>query len=466
MVTFDDLFAPKSVAIVGASDDPRRIGGRPLAAMLKHGFAGQVYPVNARRRTVQGVRCYSSLLDIEAELDFVLSAVPAAETPAVVRQAVAKKAKAAVILSAGFAEAGAEGARLQAELVALSREAGLRIVGPNCLGLFNAATRFFPTFTATLDRALPKGGGVAIASQSGAFGSHLYLISHLHGLGVGQMITTGNEADFQLSEAIEMFATHDGVHVIMAYSEGVKDEARFANALETARSNRKPVIVMKVGRSPEGAAAAALHTASVAGDDTAFDALIRRRGALRVRSAEEMVDIAYACQPRIYPAGKRLGIVTISGGAGALIADNAQDHGLEVPAMPEAAQAKLKAMLPFAATRNPVDVTAQFFNDLTLIPRFTRTMLDEGAFDGLIGFWTSIAGSPVLGLPLLAHLRETMAGYPGRIFIHSIVAGEDIRRQYEEAGFPCFEDPGRAVAAMAALMHFGLEFAKGGARER
>jgi acetate---CoA ligase (ADP-forming) len=461
VASFDDYFAPRSIAIVGASDDPQRIGGRPLAHMLNQRFEGAVYAVNARREKVQGLRCYSSLLDIEGDLDFVLVAVPAKDVDEVIQQAIAKKAKTALILSAGFAETGQEGAAMQARIASAARLSGLRVIGPNCLGLFNSAKRFFPTFTSTIDRATPKPGGIAVASQSGAYGSHIYMVSHQRGLGISYWMTTGNEADLHVAELIQMLAEQDDVHTIMAYAESIKDGTRFVEALETARQNRKPVIVMKVGRSAVGAAAASTHTGSLAGEDAVYSAVIRQHGAFRVRTTEEMLDVACACRPRIYPAGKRLGIVTISGGAGVLMSDAASDHGLEVPPMPEHAQSAMRALLPFASPRNPVDVTAQFFNDLTLIPRFTRAMLDEGGYDGLIGFWTSVAGSPVLGLPLLAHLRETMADYPGRLFLHSILANEEIRERYEEAGFPCFEDPSRAVAAMAALMQFGSEFAAG-----
>jgi acyl-CoA synthetase (NDP forming) len=174
-----------------------------------------------------------------------------------------------------------------------------------------------------------------------------------------------------------------------------------------------------------------------------------------------MLDIAYACRPRIYPAGRRLGLVTISGGAGVLMADAAEDAGLEVAPMPADAQAEIRSVVPFASALNPVDVTAQFFNDLSLVPRFTKAMLERGQYDGLIGFWTSVAGSPVLAAPLLAGLKEAMAGREDQIFLHSVLAPDEIRTSYEEAGFPCFEDPTRAVNAMAALMGFGVAFARG-----
>jgi acyl-CoA synthetase (NDP forming) len=439
MTTLDDLLNPRSIAIVGASDDPTRIGGRPLSHMINQRFDGGIYPVNPKRDRVQGLRAYPTLGDIDGDVDFVLVAVPAPMVAGQVRAAAEKKARTVMVFSSGFAETGAEGTAMQDEVTAIARETGVRVIGPNCLGAFNAETRFYPTFTSTIDRATPQPGGISIASQSGAYGSHIYMASHMRGLGIRYWLTTGNEADVHVAEVIRLLAERDDVHTIMAYAE----------------------IFMKVGRSEVGAQAASSHTASLAGEDAVYDAVLRQHGAWRVQSTEEMLDIAYACRPRIYPAGKRLGLVTISGGAGVLMADAAADHGLDVAPMPEDVQAELKQILPFAAPRNPVDVTAQFFNDLSLVPQFTKAMLDRGGYDALIGFWTSVAGSPVLGDPLLAHLTDTMKDYRDRLFLHVMLTPEEMKKSYDEAGFPSFEDPTRAIVAMAALMGFGEAFAKG-----
>jgi acyl-CoA synthetase (NDP forming) len=461
MTTLDDLLNPRSIAIVGASDDPTRIGGRPLRHMINQRFDGGIYPVNPKRAKVQGLRSYPSLAEIEGDLDFVLVAVPATMVADQVRAAAAKRARTVMVFSSGFAETGPDGASMQEELSAIARETGTRVIGPNCLGAFNSETRFYPTFSSTIDRATPVPGGISIASQSGAYGSHIYMASHQRGLGIRYWLTTGNEADLHVAEAIRLLAERDDVHTIMAYAESIKDGAMLVDALELARAHRTPVIFMKVGRSEVGAEAASSHTASLAGEDAVYDAVLRQHGAWRVQSTEEMLDIAYACRPRIYPAGKRLGLVTISGGAGVLMADAAEDHGLDVAPMPAAVQAEMKEMLPFAAPRNPVDVTAHFFNDLSLVPKFTKAMLDRGNYDGLIGFWTSVAGSPVLGNPLLEYLTDTMKDYSDRLFLHVMLTPDEMRQRYEDAGFPSFEDPTRAIVAMAALMSFGAAFADG-----
>ena len=461
MTTLDDLLSPNSVAVVGASDNPNRIGGRPLSFFKSLGFDGEIYPVNPNRDSVQGLQAYPSLKDISAPLDFVLVAVPAVHVVDVVREAAAKKVKTVLIFSSGFSEVGAAGQKMQDEITTIARESGTRVIGPNCLGIFNAAKNFYPTFTTTVERRRPTPGGLAIASQSGAYGSHIFYIAAGRGIDMTYWVTTGNESDVHVAEVIKLLAQKDDVHSICAYAESIKDGGMLIEALEIARSERKPVVFMKVGRSPVGAEAASSHTASLAGDDVVYDAILKQCGCHRARTTEEALDISYAARPRIYPTGKRVGLVTISGGGGVLMADAAEDHGLDVAAMPADAQAEMKTLVPFAAPRNPVDVTAQFFNDLTLIPKFTNLMLDEGNYDGLVGFWTSVAGSPQLSPKLRSYLLEAMRGRDQKLFIQSLVAPPEIAKEFEADGFPCFEDPSRAVAAMAAMMNFGAAFESG-----
>ena len=458
MTTLKEIMSPKSIAIVGASDNKSRIGGRPLANMVEKNFTGEIYPINPNRDTVQGIKAYSSLLDVKDDLDFILVAVPSKIVVSVLEEAVIKKAKTALIFSSGFSEIGDQGEVLQNQIKKISQDSGLRVIGPNCLGLFNSANNFFPTFTTTVNRTTPLPGGIAIASQSGAYGSHIYMVAHERGLGIRYWMTTGNEVDLSVGETIQMMAEDPEVHTIMAYAESVKDGVQFTKALDTARAEKKPVIFMKVGRSEVGAAAANSHTASLAGEDIIYDEVLKAHGAYRVKSTEEMLDVAYATRAKIFPAGKNLGVVTISGGGGVLIADAAADEGLTVGPMPQDAQDELKELVPFASPMNPVDVTAQFFNDLSIVPKFTDLMLSRGGYDALIGFWTTVPGSPILSNPLLASLKQAMKGYEDKLFINCMVAPEDIVKTYENEGFLCIEDPTRAVVAMSALMFFGEKF--------
>jgi acyl-CoA synthetase (NDP forming) len=456
--SLDKLLRPSSIAIIGASDEPSRIGGRPLAYLRAAGFQGAIYPVNSKRRTVQGLQAFRSIAEVPGAVDLAVIAVAAEQAVDSVRDCAARGVGAVVIFTAGFAETGDAGARLQDRIAAVARETGIRVLGPNCLGLFGTENGFYPTFTTTLDRGLPKPGRLSIVSQSGAFGSHLFYAAAGRGLGMRYWIATGNEADVDVAECLHWVAEDPGTDVIMAYTEGVKNGARFIDALKAAHAHRKPVIFMKVGRSNLGAAAIGSHTASLAGIDAVYDTVLRQHGAHRARTAEEMVDIACAASRGIYPASNRLGLITISGGVGALMADDAADRGLEIPPMPEAAQRQLKALIPFASPRNPVDLTAQPFNDIALVARNLEIMLREGGYDAIVAFFTSVAGSPAIAEPLRQAIRELRSIRPDCLFVLSALIPDALRAAYEADGVPVFEDPSRAVAAVAALAGFSRWF--------
>ena len=221
----------------------------------------------------------------------------------------------------------------------------------------------------------------------------MFAVARGRGIGTPICVTTGNEADVTIGDVIGWLAEDPETDVIAAYAEGIREPEGFLAALEAARRAKKPVVMMKVGTSAIGANAARSHTASIAGDDRVTDAVLAEFGAVRARTTEEMLDIALTATRRIYPAGNTLGVITISGGAGVLISDAAEAVGLPLPEMPAAAQARLKALLPFAAPRNPVDCTAQAFNDISLIGRFTDSMVEEGGYSSILAFFTQVGGS-------------------------------------------------------------------------
>jgi acyl-CoA synthetase (NDP forming) len=456
----DALLNPRSIAILGASDDSTRIGGRPIRYMRAGGYSGAIYPVNPKRRKVQGLSAFADVRDVPGEVDFALIALPAPLVVEAARAAAAKGVKGCLVFSSGFAEAGAEGAGLQADLAAVARETGMRIVGPNCLGLFNTALGFYPTFTSALDDNLPEPGPLSIVSQSGAFGSHLSYLAKERGIGLRYWITTGNECDVQVAECIGWLADDPETKIIIAYAEGVKDGGRLIEGLDRARRNRKPVVFMKVGRSEVGAEAASSHTASLAGSDTVYDAVLRQFGAHRVRTTEEMLDIAYAASRGIFPQGRRIGLVTISGGAGVMMADAAADHGLDVAPMPAPAQRALKEeILPYASVRNPVDITAQAFNDLSLVSRNLQIMLGQGGYDAIVAFFTAVASAPMIAAPVREALHRGLQGHEDTLVALSMLGPPEIKRLYEREGLLLFEDPSRAIAAIAALCGFAERFA-------
>jgi acyl-CoA synthetase (NDP forming) len=453
------LLKPRSIAVVGASDDPTRIGGRPVRYCKDH-FEGPVYPVNPNRPEVQGLKAYKTARDLPEAVDCAILAVPAQATLGAVEDCVVRGVKGLVILSSGFAEMGAEGAALQDKMRDVALKGGTRILGPNCLGLFNAQRGNFLTFSSSIEHGRPKIGNIAIASQSGAYGSHLFVLARMRGIGISSWITTGNECDVDLADCIAFFAADPETHVIAAYAEGLRERDRLFQALEAARRARKPVVMIKVGRSEAGAEAARAHTASLAGSDAVCDAVLKEFGVFRAETADEMFDVAYAAARRQFPVKGRLGIMTISGGAGVLMADAAADYGLELPAMPQAAQDRMKKLVPFCGPRNPVDITGQMFNMLDSVGDFLDAMLTEGGYDAISAFFTSWPTAPSMGAKLLAVITAVAKKHPETPITLAILAPPPVWKQYEEAGFLCFEDPTRAVAAVAALVKFGRAFAR------
>ncbi len=454
------LLAPRSVAVLGASADPVRIGGRPIAYMLRQGFPGRILPVNPNRAQVQGLPAFPSVADLPEVPDVAIVAVPGEAAVQGVAELAARGVKGAIVFTAGFAETGAEGAAAQARMTAAARAHGMRLLGPNCLGLFNARIGFYPIFTASVENGWPLPGRIGIASQSGAYGTHLFAAGRDRRMGTPICVSTGNEADVTVADVIGWLAEDEGTDVIAAYCEGIRDGARFLAALAAARRARKPVVMMKVGRSAAGAAAARSHTASIAGDDAVADAVFAEFGVVRARTTEELLDIAQTATRRIYPVGNTLGVITISGGAGVLIADAAAEVGLPLPPMPAAAQAQLLDLVPFAAPVNPVDCTAQAINDTSLIGRFAEAMVAEGGYTSVLGFFTQVGGSVSVAPALRAQLQAVKARHPDRLYALSVLAPLARVAEYEADGFLVFEDPARAVVALHAMGRLGEAFAR------
>ncbi len=457
--SLDPLVRPRSIAIIGASDDPTRIGGRPIAYMKSQAFKGTIYPVNPKRDSIQDIPAFADIAALPAVPDVGLIAVAGDAAMEAVAALGARGCKGIIMFTAGFAEMDEAGAARQEELTRIVRAHGMRLLGPNCLGLFNAAIGFYPIFSSSFENGWPLAGRIGIASQSGAYGTHVYSVARNRGLGTPVCITTGNEADVALGDVLGWMAQAEEVDVICAYAEGIRESEKFLAALELARANRKPIVMMKVGRSALGATAAQSHTASIAGDDAVTDAVLREFGVLRARSTEEALDIAYAATKRIYPARNTLGVLTVSGGAGVLISDAAESLGFEMPAMPEDAQAKLKALIPFCAPRNPVDCTAQTFNQPSMIGDFAETLVVDGGYTSILGFFTQAGGSITMGPHIRAQMNRVMQAHPDRLWCMSVIAPPELFRAYQDDGFLVFEDPTRAVVALHAMEFFGQAYA-------
>jgi len=454
------LLNPQSVAVIGASDDPTRIGGRPIAYMQSQGYQGKIFPVNPNRATVQGLAAYPNVAALPEIPDVAIVIVPASAALESVTALAQRGCAAAILFTSGFAETGPEGALEQQKLVDAAHKHGMRLIGPNSLGLINPCNHFYGTFATGCELAFPKAGSVAIISQSGAYGAHLMAVSTANDIGLSAVILTGNEADLTVGDMLQMVVEDPATKVIMMYSEGIKESAGLIAGLEAARRARKPVLMMKVGRSAVGSAAAQSHTASIAGDDRVTDAVLKELGVVRVQTTEQMLDIARLAVRGIYPENNTLGVITVSGGAGVIISDAADAIGLPMPEMPLASQERLLKLLPFAAPRNPVDVTAQFLNEMSLINTFTDTLIAEGRYTSVLGFFTYTGGVASVAPRLREQLKLVRNKHPDCIFALSLMASREQIREYENDGFAVFEDPARAVIAIEAMGQFGRAFAK------
>lgn len=259
--SLDALFSPRSIAVVGASDTPTRIGGVPVDLLKRMGWAGRILPINPKASTVQGLPAFASLREVGEPIDLAVFAVPQSAIDASLEDAAAAGVRAAVVFTAGFAEVGGDGLVAQRRLTDRAREAGIRVVGPNCLGVMNCREHMYATFSPAPGIGIARAGSVGMVSQSGAFGAYAYSLARDRGIGLSVWASTGNEADVQVADVIAWMARDPGTSVIMAYLEGVRDGDRMRRALAAAHAARKPVVVVKVGRSALGAQAAASHTA-------------------------------------------------------------------------------------------------------------------------------------------------------------------------------------------------------------
>lgn len=346
------FFEPRSVAVIGASRRRGSIGGELFRNILAGDFRGAAHPVNRDGEPVAGVLAYSSIADIPEEVDLAVISLPAAAVLGAAEDALRKGVKALVIISAGFAEIGSEGARRQDELLALVRAHGARLIGPNCLGIASAATSLNATFAA---RSAPS-GNIGFSSQSGALGLALLEATDARGLGLSAFVSIGNKADVSSNDLLEWWEDDPATDVVLLYVESFGNPRRFAR-LARRVARRKPVLALKSGTTASGQRAASSHTAALAGSETAVDALFHQAGVIRATSLEELVDVAALLSSQPEPKGRRVAVLTNAGGLGILCADACEAAGLELPELSPATTELLAGILSAeASAANPVDM--------------------------------------------------------------------------------------------------------------
>lgn len=449
------LLSPRAIAIVGASSEFGKINGRPLGFLLKSGYAGALYPVNPKYEHIGGLRCYPAVAAIGAPVDLAIIAVPAALVLAALADLKLARVPAAVIFSSGFGEMGEAGRAREAEVKAAARDAGVRLCGPNCLGLINAFDRVIATFSQYADGPTAP-GPVGFVTQSGAFGTAIAALARSRGLGLGYFVNTGNEADLSFAEIMDAVLDDPRIRVGAGYLEGVKDGAALVALADKARCAGKPLVLTKVGRTDAGARAAASHTGSLAGADAVFDGVMRQHGVIRARNEEQMLDIVEVLAYCAPPAGRGLGIVTQSGGAAVLMADRAQELGLDVPSLSADTQAALRKAIPgFGTANNPVDVTGQFVaNPGLLRDAVLATLADAAVHVGIV--WIQLMEAHVETLAALFAEIKARASKP---FVVCWVAAPERALQLLHAqGIAVLRGAEPAVDAVAALAdHAGTQ---------
>ena len=445
------LLKPGSIAILGASSDYSKVNGRTLKFLLEKGYPGKIFPVNPKYDAIGGLKCYASVADLPEAADLAVVALPARSVAGALRELGRRGVKSAVVFSSGFAETGEAGRALEREVVAAAQVAGLRLCGPNCLGLINAFDRVIATFGQFADGETPP-GPVAFVTQSGAFGTAIAALARRRGLGLGYFVNTGNEGDLDFVQIMRAVLEDSRITVGAGYIEGLKDGCGLMELAGKALALGKPLVLTKVGKTDAGARAAASHTGSLAGSDAVFDGVIRGRGILRARNEEHMLDLVEAFANCKLPEGGGLGVITQSGGAGVLMADRAEELGLKVPVLSAATQRALKAVIPgFGAAGNPVDVTGQFVAEPGLLRDSVRIVLaDPLVHIGII--WLQLMDAHV---DALVGIFDEIKGHATKPFIVCwVAAAEEALHALRERGIAVLRGAEPAVDAAAALVRY------------
>jgi len=362
----DSFFAPKSIALIGASRDHEKIPGRLLAMLRKNGYPGKLYPINPNYDEIDGLTCFKSIAEIGAPVDLAVIVIPARAVLAALEQCAAVGVKNAVIISSGFAEEGGDSAAMQDAIAALARRTGMRISGPNAEGFYSQVQKVAATFSPTVDikpdapDLVASQRRIGIVAQSGGIGFAIYHRAKALGVALSYVVSAGNESDLGAGEFLDYMVQDASTDVILLFIEGIRDVDKFMAAAKRAAELRKPVIVTKVGRSGAGERAAASHTASMAGWSAAYDAVFAKYGFIVSNDLDEAVTIAAVLTTSPLPKGDRVAVLTVSGGAGIWGADTVSMQGLRVPELSTAVQGQIKQWMPsYGAAGNPVDVTAQ-----------------------------------------------------------------------------------------------------------
>ena len=450
------FFNPRSIAVIGASQDLITISGQPLHHLVSHHYAGRLYPVNPKYQEILGVKCYASIEALPETPDLALILINSSRAAEMLRACGKKGVRFAIVFSSGYSEVGGRGIEMQRELAAVAAEFDMGIIGPNCQGMLNAAGNVYAGFGSVFFTAYDA-GAVSMVSQSGGFGfSVMNLASKDGGVHFRQMVTTGNEIGVSTLDFIEHFIDDAGTEVIAVYIEGLKDAHRLLKVGRLALAQKKPILAWKVGNSVQGARAAASHTANLGGAMALYQAAFRQSGIIQVEDIQDVVDYSRAFRCGKLPKGNRVAIITVSGGAGILMTDECVARGMQVPQLSAETTEKLRAIVPaFGSIQNPVDVTAAIFNDLSLIRRTLQAVLDDPNVDAIAMINASLQGE--LADNIAIEITAIAAQTDKPIFLAWSARDELARAAYarlDALKIPHYKSPVRCGRALAALSSY------------
>jgi len=383
------FFKPRSIAILGASADLNKLSGRPLAYMKRFGYPGKIYPINPKYDEIAGIKCYPGLNDVPGDIDILMVIVPTKYVLPNLEKGLRKGVKAAIVISGGFSEIGGEGQKSQQELTDFAKKTGMLIYGPNTNGFISIVNRTVATFSQSVEvikEMVP--GNTGLITQSGAFGATIFDRAMKVGLGMSHWAATGNEADLEFCDFLDYMVDDPQTKVIAGFLAGVEDGQKLIRGLDRAVEKGKPVIILKVGGTEASQRAAQSHTGAIVGSAESYDAIFKQKGVIIARDVPDLIDYSMALSSTdTYPRGKRVGIMTESGGGGILLTERCTEFGMTVPEVKESTAEKLKKVVPaFGSIENPIDLTGQTLSVPGLIKDATEVMMKVDDFDIVVPF--------------------------------------------------------------------------------
>ena len=459
MSKFKHLFEPRSIAVVGVSDDAGRPGSQAVRALLKYGYRGKILPVNPKYREFEGLRCYGSIAEIGDDIDLVVIGVPAQGVLAVLEMCAVKRVPFAVILSGGFRESGPEGIEREQRMLAIARLSGMRIIGPNCLGFANVHSNVYAAFGSITREPKLAPGSVSLVTQSGGFGYSIALACAEAGIGFRHVIATGNESNVDTVELVDALLDDEGTRCIVAYIEGARDGRALLDVGRRALAAGKPLLLWKAGVTEQGARAAASHTASMTGSYDFYRALFKQTGIVEIKEIHEAVDYLKALAAGKYPTGRGVAVMGVSGGSAIVFADSGEREGLQLCELGEETRQRLAKVVPdIGAVHNPIDLTAGYFsagNQQKLETAVKAVLDDPNVASVCVNIATTGKAGSLAAAEVLSRIAQTTQ--KAIVVFSSAPSTEtgDALRLFAESKIPVLPSPSRAAKAIAMLARYG-----------